>query len=297
MAFQRGHRAPVRSAALGAAALALLCACAPGNPNLLQGKYPGGAWQYSVETDSLGRKNGLEHWWHPNGTMKSEATWRAGVRDGAYRAWYPDGKPWYAGRDSLGIPVDTLRYWHPNGNLHTLSVFNGGEPVSLDEYDTAGVPSAATWVRLEAARQRVLEQDESWVQRRRADSLAAIEAARARALREWSGRVRASVEPWWSLPESLKKAPRRATARLRVARDGSLLGVTWTSTSGSREFDARAARALAKVRKLPAVPPEVAAPLDLVYAFTTPGAAQPRQRLQLRDPGAALDDSSRAGGQ
>ncbi|HEX2613774.1 MAG TPA: TonB C-terminal domain-containing protein [Fibrobacteria bacterium] len=273
-----------------------LSSCAPGNPYLLQGKYPGGAWQYSVETDSLGRKNGVEHWWHPNGTMKSEATWRAGIRDGAYRAWYANGKPWYAGRDSLGIPVDTLRFWHPNGQLHTLSVYVGGEPVSLDEYDSAGVPSAATWVRLEAARQQMLEADPDYAGKRRADSLAAIEAARSKALREWSGRVRASVEPWWSLPEALKKVPRRATARLRVARDGSLLGVTWTEKSGSKDFDAQAARALTKVRKLPAVPLEVAAPLDLSYAFTTPGITPPRQRLQLKNPDAALDDSARAGG-
>jgi hypothetical protein len=228
--------------------------------------------------------------------MKSEATWRAGFRDGAYRAWYPDGKPWYAGRDSLGIPVDTLRYWHPNGRLRTLSVYAAGEPVSLDEYDTAGVPSGATWARAEAARQQALEAAPDYAQRRRADSLAAVEAARSKALREWSGRVRASVEPWWNLPEALKKAPLRATARLRVARDGSLLGVAWTEKSGSREFDARAARALAKVRKLPAVPPEVSAPLDLSYAFATPGISRPRQRLQLKDPGAALEDSARAGG-
>jgi TonB family protein len=266
-----------------------LSTCASKSP--LQGTYPAGSPHYRVETDSLGRKHGLERWWHENGVMKSEATWRGGVRDGAYRAWYPDGTPWYAGRDSLGVPLDTLRVWHPNGKLRSLSVFVAGEPVRLDEYDTAGLTTEESRVRAEDARRRALEASVGFARKRRADSLATLDASRAHALQNWSAQVRSTVETWWSLPEGLKKTPRRATARLRVARDGTLLGVTWTSKSGSRDFDARAARALAKVRKLPPVPPQVAAPLELSYTFTTSGVAQPRRRLQVRDPSSALGDS------
>jgi hypothetical protein len=273
-----------------------LLSCASNTRNRLQGKYPAGSPQYSVAIDSLGRKHGPERWWHANGALKSEAVWRAGLRDGAYRAWYPDGTPWYAGRDSLGVPVDTLRTWHPNGRLHTLSVFAAGEPVSLQEYDTAGLTSEETRVRAELQRREAEATAARAAERRRADSLAAADAARARALQAWSGRVRAAVETWWSVPEKLKKVPRRATARLRVARDGTLLGVTWTEKSGSKAFDARAARALAKVRRLPVVPPEIAAPLELSYAFTTTGAAMPRHRLQLRDPSSAIDDAAGSGG-
>lgn len=268
----------------------ILFSCAPRKPLILQGNHPGGAPRYSIEIDSLGRKHGVERWWHENGALKSEAAWRAGVRDGAYRAWYPDGTPWYEGRDSLGIPADTLRYWHPNGRLHTLSVYVAGEPVRLDEYDTAGLPSEETRVRLDEERRRALEATAGYAGKRRADSLAALDAARARALQAWSGQVRSLVETWWSLPENLRKTPRRATARLRVARDGALLSVQWTSKSGSREFDTRAARALAKVKKLPAVPTEIAAPLELSYAFTTPGVSAPRRRLQLRDPEGAVEE-------
>lgn len=281
-----------RIAAASGIGLSLL-SCAPKNPHPLQGNYPAGTPRYFVGIDSLGRKNGMERWWHENGTLKSEATWRAGLRDGAYRAWYADGKPWYAGRDSLGIPVDTLRFWHPSGRLRSLSAFAAGHPVRLDEYDTAGVPSEETRVRAEDARREAVEEAERIAQKRRTDSLAALGLTREQALQAWSGQVRAVVETWWRLPEGLKKTPRRATARLRVARDGTLLGVRWTQKSGSHAFDARAARALAKIRKLPPVPPEVSAPLELSYAFTTPGTAVPRKRLQLRDPAGAVEDTTR----
>lgn len=269
----------------------LLLSCAPKPPSLLRGTYSGGTPHYYVEFDRLGRKHGLERWWHENGTPKYEATWRAGVRDGDYRAWYPDGKSWYTGRDSMGHPSDTLRFWHPNGRLRSLTVFAAGAPAWLEEYDTLGLTPGQ-------ASRRAAEAEALEAEALHADPPAAEARTRERALEEWSLRVRATVETWWKLPAPLLKVPRRATARLRVARDGTLLSVTWTEKSGSDAFDARAARALAKVKRLPPLPSEVEAPLDLAYAFTTPGVGGARRRLQAgrelsgRHDGTERDDGT-----
>lgn len=263
----------LRFSLLSALAGSLLACAFPGwrSAPVLQGAYPDGVPRYHVEVDNLGRKHGTERWWHENGQLRSEATWIGGRRDGDYRAWHPDGTPWYAGRDSLGVPVDTLRFWHPNGRLQNLSVHEGGEPVLLGMWDTAGYTPA------EQARRHA---------RDRADSLQrAQDAARTAALAAWVPRVRATVEMYWKLPESMKKTPRRAVARLRVSPQGSLLDVTWLEKSGSAEFDRRAAQALARIRKFPPPPPELGRePLNLRYEFATKGSGNARRRLQLRDP-------------
>ena len=254
-------------------AAGLLSACAgvfPNRPQALEGAHPDGTPRYRVGLDAAGRRHGAERWWHENGTLHLDATWKAGARDGVYRAWHPDGTPWYAGRDSMGVPVDTLRVWHPNGVLQTFSVFEGGVPVVLVQYNEEGLTP-------EQVRERKAA-------RRRADSLAAVEQARRDALAAWVTRVRAAVETWWSLPESQRKTYRRAVARLRVHPDGRILTVTWVERSGSALFDRRAAQALAKARSLPPFPPELGTePLDLRYEFVTPGHVAPRRRLQVRD--------------
>jgi TonB family protein len=123
---------------------------------------------------------------------------------------------------------------------------------------------------------------------RRADSLGGVEGVRQRALAEWTGRVRSWVEAYWSLPESMKKTPRRAVARVRVASTGVILGVTWPEKSGSPEFDRLAARALTRAKRLPPFPPELGTePLAIRYEFTTPGLQPPRRRLRVKDPGNA----------
>jgi len=250
-----------------------------GGPQPLEGKHPNGKPRYFVDIDSLGRKHGVERWWHENGNLRSEAHWVGGRRSGDYRAWYQNGVSWYRGRDSLGVPVDSLVFWHPGGQLQSVSVYLRGKPVSLETWDTAGYTPAqrARWEAEEAAR---------LVARRRADSLGVAQATRNAALALWVPRVRATVETYWKLPEFQKKAPRRAVARLRVSPYGSLLDVTWLEKSGSAEFDRRAALALAKIRKFPAPPAELGTdPLNLRYEFVTPGFGGARKRLQLRDGG------------
>ncbi len=272
---------PALSALVG---LLLLTACAspgwffsPALPPPLKGKHPGGGPRYHVEVDDEGRKHGTERWWHENGQLQSEARWIGGRRDGDYRAWYPHGTPWYAGRDSLGVAVDTLRVWHPNGRLQSLSVHDGGETVFLETWDSAGHTSAER-ARLDTAEAERLRAA------READSVATVQAMRAVALAAWVPRVRATVETYWKLPESMKKTPRRAVARLRVSPHGSLLDVTWIEKSGSAEFDRRAAQALAKIRKFPPPPPELGQePLNLRYEFATTGSGSARRRLQLRE--------------
>jgi TonB family protein len=250
-------------------------------PSPMQGVHPDGSPRYVIEVDASGRKNGLERWWHENGALKHEATWRAGLRDGVFRAWHENGSPWYEGKDSLGVPADTLRFWHTNGVLQSLSVFARGAPVLLETFDSLG---------------RTPEQARAGEEARRvADSVAAAAAERQRALGEWAMRARGAVETYWNLPDSMKKVARRATANIRVDARGRILGVKWIEKSGSPEFDRRAARALAQAKRLPPLPGDVQAPLELRYEFTTPGPAQPRHRLQVRDPDRALgdDDASR----
>lgn len=260
------------------------CVPPPPGPRVREARHEAGAPHYRIEYDSLGRKHGTERWWHEDGTPKLEASWRAGVRHGAYRAWHPDGTPWYAGRDSLGVPVDTLRFWHPNGVLQSLSVFRDGAPARLETYDSLGRSPEQRLMEERLARERLEA-------RRRADSVEAAEGPRRRALNEWAARMRATVETYWTIPESMTKTPRRTVARLRVASTGAVLGVTWTERSGSSAFDRHAARALAKVRKFPPFPPELGTePLEIQYEFTTPGAVPPRRRLKLHDPDSAMGE-------
>lgn len=253
------------------------CAFPWGRASRLEGRHPDGAPRYSVSVDTLGRKHGRERWWHENRRLQVEATWVEGRRDGVYRAWYPDGTPWYEGRDSLGVAVDTLRVWHPNGRLQSLSVYARGAPASLETWDTAGYTPAQR-AQLDA------EEAERADARRRADSMGVAQAARQAALALWVPRVRATVETWWKLPESQKSIPHRAVARLRVSPHGGLLDVTWVEKSGSREFDRRAAQALAKIRKFPPPPPELGSePITLRYEFATSGKGEARKRLKSRE--------------
>lgn len=273
----------------------LLLACAAPGPNpaptTLQGKYPAGSPHYQIDLDAQGRKHGTERWWYENGKPKTEATWQAGRRTGDYRAWYVDGTPWYAGRDSLGIPVDTLRFWHPNGKPKSLSVFSGGAPVFLETRDIEGLTGPERAQRDAEERERLAAAQARMAAQRRADSIEALEAPRRRALAAWTSLVRAKVESYWNLPESQKKVARRTVARIRVSPGGSMLSVAWTEKSGSKEFDRYAARALSRVRRFPPLPAELGTvPLEIRYAFTTPGKAQPRKKLILRDPARAKED-------
>ena len=257
----------------------------------LQGKYPAGLDHYQIDLDGQGRKHGLERWWYENGKPKSEAIWRSGVRDGAYHAWYADGTSWYAGRDSAGTPVDTLQFWYPNGKLKSRSVFVAGAPVSLVTWDEEGLTGPERARRDAEERERIAAAQKRMAAQHRADSLEALEGPHRRALAAWTMAVRLKVETYWSLPESQKKVARRTVARIGVSPSGSLLSVSWPEKSGSKEFDRHAERALSKVKRFPPLPPEFnAAPIEIRYAFTTPGKAQPRKKLILRDPTRAKED-------
>ncbi len=255
-------------------------ACAfPGSRTpALKGKHAGGSRQYHVEVDDAGRNHGSELWWYENGQLRSEAFWVRGRRNGVYRAWYPDGTPWYRGRDSLGVAVDSARVWYPHGQLQSLAIYEQGRTVFLETWDSAG-RTATELARLKA------EDAAGRESRRVADSLEQAQTARAAALATWIPRVRASVETYWKVPEAMKKTPRRAVARLRVSPQGVLLGVTWIEKSGSPDFDRRAAQALAKIRRFPPPPPELGTePLTLRYEFATTGSGGARRRLQIREP-------------
>ena len=117
------------------------------------------------------------------------------------------------------------------------------------------------------------------------DSLRALNI-RQESIQEWSNRVRSTVEPYWVLPKVLVKHKYRSVARIRAARSGNILNVTWVEKSRSTVFNNLAAKALKKVKHLPPFPSAIPdTVLEIQYEFITPGIAPPRHKLELRKTG------------
>ena len=117
---------------------------------------------------------------------------------------------------------------------------------------------------------------------------------RQQGMAEWSERVRAAVEPYWILPRELVKYPYESVALIRIGRNGDLQNVTWVSKSMSSAFNAFAAKAIHKVKRFPAFPPEIPEEtLEIRYKFMTPGKAFKRKKLimiqQNPHPGCCLN--------
>ncbi|HEX6883485.1 MAG TPA: toxin-antitoxin system YwqK family antitoxin [Planctomycetota bacterium] len=51
------------------------------------------------------------------------------VREGGWRAWHPDGKPWEEGAYRGGEEEGPWRWWYENGNVQALGTFADGEHV------------------------------------------------------------------------------------------------------------------------------------------------------------------------
>jgi hypothetical protein len=257
----------------GSAALFFACARAP---SVLKGKYPSGIPRYSVSLDSAGRKHGAENWWYDNGKPHLATEYRHGARHGGYQAWYPNGNPWYKGRDSLGIAQDTLRTWRADGTLESIRVFDAGRLTSIEIVGPDGL-SRAHKQRLAFAAE-VRHQDSAQIRDR----------ARRAALGVWAQRVRATVETYWIPPKRSGMATHRTVARLRVGARGQILGVTWVEKSAWKAFNDKAAKALARVKKLPPLPEGAGTePVELRYEFVSLGKKPAPLALRLRSPGSA----------
>jgi hypothetical protein len=249
-----------------------LFGCAGGKTRLQEGQYPGGKPRYRIEIDDQGRKHGRETWWHESGAKKFEAEHEHGRRHGVFQAWYSDAKLWYRGREDQGRTQDSLIYWHANGKLKTVAVFRDGIQLSRVDYDESGNPTRTSNEPLADALAAKPNEDSLKTSRLRQEGIA-----------EWSRRVRATVESYWVLPKELVKGQYRSVAKIRVARDGKMLQVSWPQKSPSAMFNNLALSALKKVKKFPVFPETVPDPdLEIQYEFVTPGMAPKRRKLELK---------------
>ncbi|HAO99662.1 MAG TPA: hypothetical protein DCQ83_06415 [Fibrobacteres bacterium] len=240
--------------------------CAGSKPVVQEGRYSSGKLHYRIEIDTGGLKHGLETWWYDGVIKRYEATNEHGLRNGEYQAWFSDGKPWYKGRDIHGIAQDSLYYWYPNGNLQTVTVFRDGRQIHFQAYDSVTAVPLDTVANARA----------KW----KHDSIAAVQ--RRQGIEEWSGRVRATVESYWSIPKELARKPYRSVATLRIGRIGDLRALSWKEKSSSTVFNTLADRALKKVRRFPPFPPTIPeAELEIQYEFVSQGKVPKRVRLEL----------------
>lgn len=259
---------------LASGSLLYLAACSSTHKARVEKAYYGPKQlKYSIAVDGQGRKEGPETWWYPDGTRKYEAINREGFREGKFTAWYPDGKTWYEGFERLGKPESTLTYWHPNGKIKSRAFFRDGMQLRREDFDEQGQPLA----RAGSAG--------------RSDSIADgnVEARgsalRQASLRLWATRVRQSVEGYWVLPKQFEKGrPYRAVAKIKVARDGKILGVTWMEKSPSSAFNTLAQNTFRRIKRLPAFPPQIKdAFLEVQYEFISLGKPAPRKRIKARE--------------
>lgn len=263
------------------AAALLLASCS--STKVEKGFYGAKRPQYSIGVDKQDRKQGLETWWYQNGTRKYEASNNAGFRNGKFTAWYPDGKIWYEGYEFHGKPESTLTYWHPNGQVKSQALFRDGIQLERKDYDEDGQP-VLRGVQATATEAAAPETEGAETEGK--DNL------RKASLRMWAMRVRKTVEGYWVLPKQFEKErPYRAVARIKVSRDGKIIGVTWSEKSPSSAFNNLAQQTFKRIKRLPGFPPQITDPsLEVQYEFISLGKQSPRKRLEAREgvaPGAA----------
>lgn len=247
--------------------------------------------QYSIALDKEGRKEGPEVWWYPDGTKKYSGTNHEGFRDGKFTAWYPEGGIWYEGFEYRGKPESTLTYWYPNGKIKSQALFRDGIQLERKDYDEDGRPVGRGPASMAKAEPEPAGDE---VQ-------ASGDNLRKASLRMWAMRVRQTVESYWVLPKEFEKQrPYRAVAKIKVGRDGKILGVAWSEKSPSKSFNTLAQLTFKRIKRLPAFPPQIRdESLDVQYEFISLGKPSPRKRLEARDdrgeaqPG---EDASRPGG-
>jgi antitoxin component YwqK of YwqJK toxin-antitoxin module len=200
---------------------------------------------------------------------------KEGYREGKFSAWYPDGKPWYEGFEHRGKPESTLTYWHPNGKLKSRALFRDGIQLERQDFDEEGLPVVRGVPPGQArAPEAVAEDVEA-----QGDNL------RKTSLRLWATRVRQAVEGYWVLPKEFEKQrPYRSVARIKVARDGKIIGVSWIEKSPSSAFNTLAQLTFKRIKRLPAFPPGIKdASLEVQYEFISLGKTSPRKKLEARE--------------
>lgn len=247
----------------------LFCACA--STKVEEGFYGPKRPQYSIAVDKQGRKDGPETWWYANGVKKYSAINRAGFREGRFTAWYDNGRNWYEGFEYRGKPESTLTYWYPNGKMKSEAFFRDGIQLERRDFDEDG---------------RLIGRGPNLEKEAQEAEPAEVEATgdnlRKTSLRMWAMRVRQTVESYWVLPTQFaKERPYRAVAKIKVSRDGKIIGVTWSEKSPSAAFNSLALQTFKRIKRLPAFPPQIRdESLDVQYEFISLGKQAPRKRLE-----------------
>jgi hypothetical protein len=253
----------------------LLIGCGSSSKRVESGLYESKQPKYLIEVDKNGRKQGMETWWYPDGVKKYVATNRAGIREGQFTAWHPNGKIWYQGYERAGIPESTLTYWYPSGGVKNKAVFQAGIQLERQDFTEEGQPiflKGTVVKKYPVLKDSIVETE--------------TEGARLRnlGLQSWASRVRQTVEGYWVLPKQFnKERSYRTVAKIKVARDGKILGVSWIEKSPSASFNTLAQQTLKRIKRLPAFPPMIKdLTLDVQYEFISLGKQAPRRKLELR---------------
>jgi hypothetical protein len=258
-------------------AIYLLVGCSPASFHVESGLYDTKQPKYLIVFDKNGLKHGRETWWYIDGVKKYEAENKAGVREGQFTAWHPNGHIWYQGFERRGIPESTLTYWYPSGGIKSKAVFQAGIQLEREDFTEDGKPifPKGTVVRTSPVPKDSIAETET-------------EGGRLRnlGLQMWASRVRQTVEGYWVLPNQFnKERSYRTVAKIKVTRDGKILGVTWPEKSPSATFNTLAQQTLKRIKRLPAFPPMIKdASLEIQYEFISLGRQAPRRKLELHAP-------------
>ena len=84
------------------------------------------SWSVLVHPDGRVVKHGREQRFHPDGSLRSEATWRDGAIVGDLRRWYPGGQLRSVTPFDPGGRLGPMRFWHANGDLAAEGTARGG---------------------------------------------------------------------------------------------------------------------------------------------------------------------------
>lgn len=253
----------------------LLIGCS--SPLVQKGEFAPNQPKYSIEVDKAGHKQGKEIWWYSSGVKKYEATNNFGIRDGKFSAWYSDGTKWYEGFEYHGKPESTLTYWNSNGLVKSTALFRDGIQLERQDFDDEGHPKEMHGIAT-LERFPTLQGDE--------ESEAEDVRHRKAGLQIWATRVRQTVESFWVLPKQFEKErPYRSVAKIKVNRDGRILGVIWSEKSPSQTFNNLANQTFKRIKRLPAFPPQIQEQtLDVQYEFISLGKQSPRRKLEVLEP-------------
>jgi len=95
-----------------------------------RGIYRGSPWEESPSSvpEDIPRKGREGKWtfYHPEGGVDVEGTFKEGREEGVFTWWYPDGKPRQRGSFRQGRRQGSWEAWHETGNLRWRGSFQDG---------------------------------------------------------------------------------------------------------------------------------------------------------------------------